>query len=459
MSQNRGKITGEMGLCVSASAESENAGDDSAPAASASLDSQQHNSQLTLIEKKTDTPPLLDEVKAEFKPGSKEVKNDLRESSDSSLFPAASSEAQIQDSNKRPWKKSSFQKARVLKRSRCEGVSIATPATYAAQPLVTHESSSEEESDEDWGDAQTFDERELDFSVTKPKTEDSSFEPLQDQKFIKLRCTQVITSLSLGYGFAITRGDRPQQEDTYIFHNSGDKNTTAYAMAGVFDGHGGQRASHLAQTLFPRYLSSLSDQKIVDNPPECLVAAFKKAADHVASTLRAEDDESGTTAICVLATSGHLAVANAGDCRAVLSRGGVAQDLSCDHTLDLASERARVEKVNPKAIDSNGRLFGVLSVTRSLGDLSFPGLVIPDPEIKLIDLTPNDEFVIVASDGVWGAMTSQQAVNYVRRCAVEENSFDSQDLAKKLMRKAVALKAGDADNVTVSILSFHQSGS
>ena len=349
----------------------------------------------------------------------------------------------------------------MLKRSRCEGVSIATPATYDPQEIEEPgNSSSSEESDEDWSGAQTFDERELDFSYTKAEdtAEDSSFKPLKDDKIIQLRCSQVVPSLSLGYGFAITRGDRPKQEDTYSFNFAGDQPLTSHAMVGIFDGHAGQRSSHLAQALFPKIMASMSDQKIVAEPPACLVAAFKQAAEQVASTLSAEEDESGTTAICVLATAGRLAVANAGDCRAVLSRGGKAQDLSSDHTLALESERARIEKMDPRAINSNGRLFGLLAVTRSLGDLNFPGLVIAQPEIELVDLTPEDEFVIVASDGVWGAMTSQEAVNYVRRCAVEENSYDAQDLAAKLMHKAVSLKAGDADNVTVCILSFHQSG-
>ena len=356
---------------------------------------------------------------------------------------------------KRPFKQLAFSNTRALKRIRVEGVSVASHTTYNADLLDETNDSSSDESDEDWGAAQTFDEKELDVSFTK--TEDSSFAPLETAQVINLRCSQVLSSLSLGYGFAITRGDRPHQEDTYVFKYFEDDPITAHAMAGVFDGHKGNRASQLAQSLLPKYLFSLSNKQIASDPPACLVTAFKRAAEQVATTLQKEENDSGTTALCVLATPGRLAIANAGDCRAVLSRGGTAEDLSRDHTLDLPSERARIEKENPDAIYSNGRLFGVLAVTRSLGDLSFPGLVIAEPEIKVVDLTPQDEFVIVATDGVWGAMTSQQAVNYVRRCAVEDNSFDSKYLADKLMRKAVSLKAGDADNVTVCILSFRQS--
>jgi protein phosphatase 1L len=39
----------------------------------------------------------------------------------------------------------------------------------------------------------------------------------------------------------------------------------------------------------------------------------------------------------------HLILANAGDCRAVLCRGGHALRLTCDHTPDMPEERARIE--------------------------------------------------------------------------------------------------------------------
>lgn len=50
----------------------------------------------------------------------------------------------------------------------------------------------------------------------------------------------------------------------------------------------------------------------------------------------------GATAIAALIVGGELWVANAGDCRGVLCRGGKALALSRDHTADDDAERGRL---------------------------------------------------------------------------------------------------------------------
>ena len=50
----------------------------------------------------------------------------------------------------------------------------------------------------------------------------------------------------------------------------------------------------------------------------------------------------GCTAIAALIRGGRMWVANAGDCRAVLARGGSAVAASRDHNADDAGERVRV---------------------------------------------------------------------------------------------------------------------
>lgn len=39
--------------------------------------------------------------------------------------------------------------------------------------------------------------------------------------------------------------------------------------------------------------------------------------------------------------------------------------------------------------------------------------VIPDPEITIVNLTPNQPFAILATDGVWEFISSQKAVDIV----------------------------------------------
>lgn len=65
-------------------------------------------------------------------------------------------------------------------------------------------------------------------------------------------------------------------------------------------------------------------------------------------------------------------------------------------------------------------------------------------------LTPRDEFIILACDGLWAAMTSQQAVNYVRKMLIAHR--DPQVVAKLLVDKA--LKLATNDNVTAVVVCF-----
>ena len=54
---------------------------------------------------------------------------------------------------------------------------------------------------------------------------------------------------------------------------------------------------------------------------------------------------SGASCVTAVVRGGHLIVANAGDCRAVLSRGGVAEALSCDHRASRQDEQERIERL------------------------------------------------------------------------------------------------------------------
>lgn len=40
-------------------------------------------------------------------------------------------------------------------------------------------------------------------------------------------------------------------------------------------------------------------------------------------------------------------------------------------------------------------------------------MISPVPDIKRITITPDDEFMILACDGIWNSLTSQQVVDFV----------------------------------------------
>uniref|UniRef100_M1A2R0 Protein phosphatase-2C n=2 Tax=Solanum TaxID=4107 RepID=M1A2R0_SOLTU len=147
-------------------------------------------------------------------------------------------------------------------------------------------------------------------------------------------------------------------------------------------------------------------------------------------------------------------VANAGDCRAVLCRNGEAIDMSQDHRPNYPSERRRVEELG--GFIDDGYLNGILSVTRALGDwdMKLPrgsaSPLIAEPEFRQIVLTEEDEFLIIACDGIWDVLSSQQAVSLVRRGLRRHD--DPEQCAKDLVMEALRLNT--FDNLTVIVVCF-----
>jgi serine/threonine protein phosphatase PrpC len=122
--------------------------------------------------------------------------------------------------------------------------------------------------------------------------------------------------------------------------------------------------------------------------------------------------------------SACLYIAHVGDSRAVLSSaGGQAIPLSSDHKPNRPDERIRVEAAGGHVVFYSGwRVDGSLNVSRALGDANLKdessplkGRVIALPEISRRVIDDSDEFIIVASDGVWGRLSNQQAIDIVRR--------------------------------------------
>ncbi|KAB2079570.1 hypothetical protein ES319_A05G013300v1 [Gossypium barbadense] len=226
---------------------------------------------------------------------------------------------------------------------------------------------------------------------------------------------------------------------------------------GVFDGHGGKDASQFVRDHLPRVIVEDADfpldiEKAVTRSFMETDAAFAKSCS-LESALA-----SGTTALTAMIFGRSLLVANAGDSRAVLSRCGTAIEMSKDHRPCCMKERRRIESLG--GFIDDGYLNGQLGVTRALGNWHLEGMkemgerigpLSAEPELKMITLTKEDEFLIIGSDGIWDVFTSQNAVDFTRRRLQEHNDV------KLCCREMVgeAIKRGATDNLTVVLVSFH----
>ncbi|KAL5772737.1 hypothetical protein ACOSQ2_012661 [Xanthoceras sorbifolium] len=257
-------------------------------------------------------------------------------------------------------------------------------------------------------------------------------------------------------------GGRPHMEDTHVCIGDlakkfGYNLHEAVSFYGVFDGHGGKAAAHFVRDHLPRVIVEDADfplelEKVVTRSFIETDAAFLKSCS-LESAL-----SSGTTALTAMIFGRSLLVANAGDCRAVLSRRGAAVELSKDHRPCCVKERKRIECLG--GFIDDGYLNGQLGVTRALGDWHLEGMkelggrvgpLSAEPELKLITLTKEDEFLIIGSDGIWDVFTSQNSVDFARRRLQEHN--DLKLCCKEIVDEAI--KRGATDNLTVVMVSFH----
>ena len=90
--------------------------------------------------------------------------------------------------------------------------------------------------------------------------------------------------------------------------------------------------------------------------------------------------------------------ANAGDARGVLCRAGKAVRLTYDHKGSDRQEAKRITDAGGFVM--SGRVNGVLAVTRSLGDSAMKEFVVGAPYTTETELCDEDEFLVLACDGV-----------------------------------------------------------
>lgn len=121
----------------------------------------------------------------------------------------------------------------------------------------------------------------------------------------------------------------------------------------------------------------------------------------------------GCTACVALFTKDAVICANSGDSRCVLARGATALEMSEDHKPDNTEELRRIEAAG--GFVEEGRVRGILSLSRALGDLEYKlnkkigveaQMITCVPEIKKVELTAEDKFLIIACDGIWDCLTS-----------------------------------------------------
>ncbi|XP_061359680.1 probable protein phosphatase 2C 35 isoform X2 [Gastrolobium bilobum] len=255
-------------------------------------------------------------------------------------------------------------------------------------------------------------------------------------------------NFTLEYSFLTQRGYYPdsidkENQDSFCIRTQVQGNSNVHFF-GVFDGHGefGGQCSNFVKDRLVENLSN--DPALLEDPVKSYTSAFLTTNDELHEN-EIDDSMSGTTAITVLVIGNTLYVANVGDSRAVLAvKDGdriVAEDLSSDQTPFRRDEYQRVKLCGARVLSvdqvegnkdpdiqswgneesqgddpprlwvQNGMVPGT-AFTRSVGDdLAETIGVIAVPEVSTVQLTPNHLFFVVASDGIFEFLSSQNVVD------------------------------------------------
>ena len=157
----------------------------------------------------------------------------------------------------------------------------------------------------------------------------------------------------------------------------------------------------------------------------------------------------GAAVVAAVQTGQVLAWANLGDCRAVLCQSGRPVQLTRDHVVSDAKEQALIVSrggVVRTAHDGSLRVGDAqLQVSRSMGDLDAKQQgVSAEPETGSCMLRAHDEFLILASDGLWDVVSNGEAV-----AIVHDTVKNPSMAAKRLVVEALA--RGSGDNVTALV--------
>lgn len=235
---------------------------------------------------------------------------------------------------------------------------------------------------------------------------------------------------------------------------------------GVFDGHSGGVVSKYASKELHKIFMKEEEFKL-KNYEKALKAAFFKLDEQMQKDEELSNSEAGSTAVVSLITDNLLYIANCGDSRAIISSNGVAKALSTDHKPTLPDEKTRI--LNSGGFVQSGRVNGQLAVSRSLGDFVYKTntalpndeqTVTANPDVFVKSITEEDEFIVLACDGVWDYMTNEQVIEFIREGIV--NRLGLSQIAENLLnecaseKEEASSKKPSYDNMTMIIVGFLQ---
>ncbi|XXG70828.1 hypothetical protein AAC387_Pa07g0223 [Persea americana] len=234
---------------------------------------------------------------------------------------------------------------------------------------------------------------------------------------------------------------------------------TTFSVFALFDGHNGSAAAiYSKESLLNNVLgaipSNFSRDEWLAALPRALVAGFIKTD----KDFQEKAQHSGTTVTFVIIDGWVVTVASVGDSRCILeSAEGAIYSLSADHRLDTNEEEVdritscggevgRLNMVGGLEIGPLRCWPGGLCLSRSIGDVDVGEFIVPIPHVKQVKLSTAGGRLIISSDGVWDALSAEEALSCCR-------GLPADVAAAQIVKEAVQVR-GLRDDTTCIVVDI-----
>lgn len=278
-------------------------------------------------------------------------------------------------------------------------------------------------------------------------------EPITDKETIVTNNDHFYVASSSMQGWRVTMEDA----HTILLEAPADKSC---AFFGVFDGHGGSSVANFASRHLHHKI--LTQKAYIDGDVKTAIEQGYLSLDALMKQdPKLREAMAGSTAVVILIKGSNLYCGNAGDSRAIAFIKDEAIALSTDHKPTLPEERARI--VNAGFHVEFNRVNGNLAVSRALGDFMFKNnprippaeqAVTSFPDVRHIRINPDWQFILLACDGIWDVMTTQEVGVFINS-RIDEG-IRPEDIVEDLLDACISpdgqMGGIGSDNMTVILI-------
>jgi serine/threonine protein phosphatase PrpC len=352
----------------------------------------------------------------------------------------------------------------------------------------------EEKNDDEWDNEQYMGMRQKKYDVGLRLVKKSRFlnKAKKDSSLNNEFSSQTYLKSSDGISIAGKNeyGLKKTNQDTYLIERN-INGILNFNIFGVLDGHG--ENGHFASQFVSRYIlhrikthPSLKKEdepkqiyhKLKENGYEIIANIFVDADVQIQKE-KFNVDRSGTTCVIVIQLEEHIICANTGDSRAIIVFDENHDDnlvnskiypLSYDCKPELPNELARIiayggcveraydvenAECGPFRVWAKDKDYPGLAMSRSIGDMDAKKIgVIPNPQIVEYTIDHSSKYLILASDGIWEFIDSEDAMKYSNKYYIRNDPIG---LCHDLSKRATALwEKNDCiiDDITVLVVFF-----